>query len=451
MTQPSERFKPDRRQLSRRRFLKVSGRGAVGITGILATGKPPAFAATRELTVLVGASFVPATDKELKRQLDEWGAQSKVNVRLDTIAHLQLASKTAAEVLVRSGHDIMNFGPGLGGADLYFDHLADLDDVAREAGAQNGGWVNEDSYTVRGRWKLLPWWIAPFAMVYRQDILRQLDESVPDTWEEWLGVGKKAKTLGHPLGIPLSHGVDATVTLLSIMWCYGASYVAKDGKTLTIDSPQTREAMAFVKQLYDQAMTPEVLAWDDASNNRCLIAGKCFAIHNPISAYEIAKTRRLRIPGGGREIHEVVDHVIIPQGPRDRRTTSGFWSLGVWSFSKNVELAKDFLRFHLAPEQQHRWVEAGHGFNTPLLRNLAKHPVYRLDPQYRFMPEIARHTVPFSWPGPANAASELTVNLYVIPDMFTQYVTGKMTRDEAIAWARTQLQEIYAGRRKRKP
>src|SRR5207245_4872750 len=67
---------------------------------------------------------------------------------------------------------------------------------------------------------------------------------------------------------------DANVTLLSIMWSYGASYVGKDGKTITINSKETRTAMDFVKRLYIEAMDPEVLAWDDASNNRCLNAGK---------------------------------------------------------------------------------------------------------------------------------------------------------------------------------
>jgi multiple sugar transport system substrate-binding protein len=38
-----------------------------------------------------------------------------------------------------------------------------------------------------------------------------------------------------------------------------------------------------IKRVYTEAMDPEVLAWDDASNNRCLNAGKCIAIHNPIS------------------------------------------------------------------------------------------------------------------------------------------------------------------------
>src|SRR2546427_12412662 len=159
----------DSRRVSRRQFLGAAA--GAGVTGVLAAGRAPAFAQTRELTFLTVASFVPETDKELKRQLDEWGAKNKVKVRRDIIAHLQLVSKKAAEVQARSGHDLTALGPGLGDADLYYEYLVDVDDVAHEVGEKNGGWLNEADYVVRGRWKLLPWWLAPSPNAYRTDVL----------------------------------------------------------------------------------------------------------------------------------------------------------------------------------------------------------------------------------------------------------------------------------------
>jgi hypothetical protein len=92
---------------------------------------------------------------------------------------------------------------------------------------------------------------------------------------------------------------------------------------------------------------------------------------------------------------------------------------------------------------------AGHGFNMPFLTNLTKHAVYKSDKQYRFIPEIAKVTVPPSWPGPTTAASQQVWDLYIIPDMFAQHATGEMTGDQAIAWAEKEMQEIYAGRKRR--
>jgi len=81
MPKPSAPTVLDSRRVSRRRFLRAAAGGAAGLAGVLATGRPPAIAQTRELTFLTFASFVPDTDKELKRQFEEWGAQNKVKVR----------------------------------------------------------------------------------------------------------------------------------------------------------------------------------------------------------------------------------------------------------------------------------------------------------------------------------------------------------------------------------
>jgi multiple sugar transport system substrate-binding protein len=241
------------RQVSRRHFLRVTAGGAAGAWAL---GQAPAIAQTRELTFLTVASFVPETDKELKRQFEEWGAKNKVKTRLDIIAHLQLQTKKASEVQARSGHDLTALGPGLGDADLYFDYLADLNDVASDIGPKNGGWLSSDDYLIRGKWKLLPWWQPPFPMAVRTDLLEKLGEKAPDTWEDWLRVGKKSKAIGHPFGTAMGHSGDANVTLLSILWSYGGSYVSKDGKTVTINSKETRAAMEFVKRLYTEAMDP---------------------------------------------------------------------------------------------------------------------------------------------------------------------------------------------------
>src|SRR5437762_1816708 len=185
---------------------------------------------------------------------------------------------------------------------------------APDVAPRNGGWLNPNDYLIRGKWKLLPWWMPPFPMAVRTDLLEQIGEKSPDTWEDWLRVGKKGKAIGHPFGTALGHSGDANVTLLSILWSYGGSYVAKDGRTITINSKETRQAMEFVKRLYTEAMDPEVLAWDDASNNRCLNAGKCIAIHNPISAYESAKKDKVLVPGTQREIRSE-EHTSELQSP----------------------------------------------------------------------------------------------------------------------------------------
>src|SRR2546422_8684362 len=72
-------------------------------------------------------------------------------------------------------------------------------------------------------------------------------------------------------------------TFWSIAWCFGAKVLEADGKTIAINSPKMAEVIEYYKELYAEAMEPEVLSWDDAGNNSCLNAGRCSWIHNPVS------------------------------------------------------------------------------------------------------------------------------------------------------------------------
>src|SRR5207249_8623395 len=97
--------------------------------------------------------------------------------------------------------------------------------------------------------------------------------------------GKSLKKQGDAVGIAISHCADANTTFWSVLWCYGGKVLEGDGKTTAINSDKTAQVIEWYKELYRDAMEPEVLSWDDASNNRGILAGKCSCIHNPISSY----------------------------------------------------------------------------------------------------------------------------------------------------------------------
>ena len=90
----------------------------------------------------------------------------------------------------------------------------------------------------------------------------------PDTWEDIRVGGAKLKAKGTPIGIGLGHSVDPNVSYRSMLWSYGASECDETGKRVTLNSKETLEVVKLVRALYKDAMEPEVLSWDDASNNR---------------------------------------------------------------------------------------------------------------------------------------------------------------------------------------
>src|ERR671937_663135 len=87
---------------TRRDFLWTSAVAATLVT----LDRAPASAQKRELTFLSWNHFVPAADDELRKQAEAFGKQAGATVRVDTIAHLQMPAKIAAEAQSQSGHDL---------------------------------------------------------------------------------------------------------------------------------------------------------------------------------------------------------------------------------------------------------------------------------------------------------------------------------------------------------
>ena len=429
--------------IHRRTFLRTSVTASAGLASILLTKTPPAVAQERELKVLTFAHFVPASDDELQRQLEEFGKQAGVKVRMDKVAHLQLPAVLTSEVQGQKGHDIVGLNR-FAQPNLYGKHLVKLDDIVEKISRNAGGLINtEVGKNADGQYKGVPWFYVSFPLAVRTDLIADLGEKLPDTWEDVLRIGKKLKEKGHPVGIQLAHSEDSNHILRGIIWSWGGKEVEKDGKTVAINSKETVEAYKFIKELYTQAMEQEVLAWDDRNNNVCLNSGKCSIILNPISAYIAARKDNALLPGTDRPIHLVLNHILPPKGPVGRHMSAAPVYMGVWEFSPLKDLAKEFVAYHFQKEQYEKHLIASEGYNQSYLKDFTLHPVYASTLKYYFHPYIAAYSHAPGWPGSPTAAGEVVWDKFIIPDTAAACATGKMSAEDAVKEAEREMKRIY--------
>ncbi|MBT5108975.1 MAG: extracellular solute-binding protein [Rhodospirillaceae bacterium] len=427
---------------SRRKFIAQSAAVTGGLAGILATGVAPAVGQTRELKMLVNSHFVPASDEELRRQMEEFGKAEGVKTRLDRVAHLQLPAVLAGEIQGQKGHDIVavrNADPN-----LYSKHLVSLDGLYEKIGKAGGGWTNNDVGKGRdGHQKAIPWYFISFPIAIRTDLVSEIGENMPDTWDDVHRIGMKLKKKGHPVGIQLSHGADSNWILRGLLWSYGAKLVDSDSKTVAVNTKETVEAFKFIRALYQDAMESEVLAWDDRNNNVCLASGKCSMILNPVSAYRSAVRDKALIQGTDRQVHQVINHIMPPKGPAGRHMAATHSNVGVWKFSKNVEVAEKFLDFHFQSGNANKLLQASAGYNQPLLTNHALHPLYASNSKYYFAPFIGWYTHAIGWPGVPTAPSQTIYDQYLLPDAAAACATGKASAEDAAAKLESQMKRLY--------
>ena len=338
------------RRTTRRDFLM-----AVGATGAaLAIDRGPAWAQKKELTFLSVNHFVPASDDELRKQAEAFGKQAGVTVRVDTIAGLQLPAKRAAEAQAQTGHDLVF----LSHADpfLFENNLVDCGPLVETLGKKYGGWypfAAESAQTNSG-WKAVPWFWVSFPATYNMAHFSKAGLEPPKTWDELLKQGKVLKKGGNPIGIAISHTGDANTTFWAVLWGFGGKVLEADGKTPAIVSDKTAAAIEWYKEAYKEAMEPEVLSWDDASNNRGILSGKYSWIHNPISPYNTALKEKMAIA-------DDINHHLTPAGPAGSHNSPGINAVAIWKFSKNVDLAKEFIQFLFQKPNYDAFIVAGDG------------------------------------------------------------------------------------------
>ena len=422
--------------IGRRRFLATTAGG--GLAGILAARVPPARGQQREISYLCWNNFAPAMDKKQNDIAQRFTRDTGIKLRIDYIAHPQQPAKYAAEVQTQAGHDLVEMRMHFPW--LYEPQLTDVSDLVAELEKKHGKTLSSgyEAAHVNGVWRAVPMYHGLFVPTYREDLFKRAGLKVPDTWEELYTVGKELKKMGNPVGIPISQNYDSISTAGPVLWSFGGMEVDRDGKTVRINSPATEQMVEWYKKMYRDCMEPEVLSWTDASNNESLQQGKAGWIHNPVSAYIVAKQRKLPTA-------DLINHHRSLGGPGGRHETDVPRSIGIWKFSKHVEPAKEWVRYLLGKREVYdEWIMSADAFNLPIYERLQDHPVLRTDPKYAALgaPGVQYHL--YGWPAPPTDKIQLITNSFIVPNMLAKAVTGTPNK-EAIAWAENEMKKIMAG------
>jgi multiple sugar transport system substrate-binding protein len=422
-------------RLSRRRFLVTT---STGLAGILAARVPPARGQQREISYLCWNNFAPTSDKKLAEIGQRFTKDTGIKIKIDHIAHAQQPAKYAAEVQTQAGHDLVEMRMHFPW--LYETQLVDVSDVVAELEKKHGKVISSavEAANVKGVWRAVPQYHAFFAPAYREDLFKKAGLKVPDTWEDLYTVGKELKRMGHPVGIPISQNYDSISTAGPVLWSLGAKEVEKDGKTVAINSPQTVEAVEWYKKVFRDCMEPEVLSWTDSSNNDSIVAGKAGWIHNPVSAYILARNKKMPTA-------DAINHHLTLGGPAGRHETDVPRSIGIWRFSKNAEPAREWIRYLIGKREVYdEYVMSGEAFNLPVYASLQDHPVLKTDAKFANLKGEGVQYHIYGWPAPSSDKVQLITNSFILPNMLAKAVTGTSTK-EAIAWAEAEMKKIMAG------
>jgi multiple sugar transport system substrate-binding protein len=443
----------DSKHPSRRHFLKVAAATAAvaggGLEGILAARQAPAHAQGTKLHWVRWVDFIPESDVELKRQMPEASKALGAEVTLETINANDLQPRITAAIQSGSGADIFNFQYNW--AHLYQNAVVDVSDIAADlAKAENGFYeVWAPSCQVNGKWLSVPHSIVGNAVAYRKSWLKEAGASAyPKTWDETRKLFAVLKKKGKPYGQTLGHTFgDAPTFSYPMLWAFGGAETDPSGKKVVINSKGAVESVKFMQAFWKECCDEGGLAWDDTNNNRAFHAGEISATLNGASIYIVAKRQKDKIKDDkGEPLVQDIEHAaLMPAGPAGQFALYGGQQHSIMKYSKNVKLAKDFLRWLHQKENYEKWFVVNEGYSVGSTKVWEEHPMWgKVDKPLQVFRQAVRKTFAFGHPGPASGKATEAYTKYIIVDMYAKAVQGTKA-EEAVKWAESELRKIYEG------
>src|SRR2546426_12513719 len=430
--------------MERRSFLKLTG-----IAGILATHRAPAFAQGTKLHIVRWVDFIPEADVELKRQAPEASKALGAEVQFEFINANDLQPRITAAIQSGSGADIIQML--WNGPQLYANGLLDASDVPEPIGKAQGGFygVFDAGARVSGRWLAVPHAVIGNAVAYRRSWFNEIGvKEFPKTWDEYREVGKKLKAKGKPLGQALGHSFgDPPTFAYPLLWDFGGAEVDKSGKKVAINSKGAIESVKFMQAFWKDACDEGGLAWDDTNNNRAFHAGETSATLNGASIYIVAKRQREKIKDekGEPMVQDIEHAALLPKGPGGQFALYVPFQHSVMKYSKNMKLAKDFVKWLHQKENYERWFQVNEGYSVGSTKTWEEHPMWsKIDRPLQVFRQAARQSRMLGYPGPASAKATEAYTKYIVVDMFAKAVQG-MKAEDAVKWAEGELSKIYEG------
>jgi ABC-type glycerol-3-phosphate transport system substrate-binding protein len=434
--------------MTRRRFLATAATNAIVaapyVRGAHAAGK---------LSVGFWDHWVPGANNASKALCDEWATKEKVDISVDYITSQGNKNllTIAAEAQARSGHDVFAF-PTWQPAD-HATRLEPVDDIMTELIKQNGAVNSTCEYLAKpgGHWVGVPACVGtqikgPCSRIDLMkkhagiDVVAMYPPSAPPRAEAWtfdafLKAAEDCHKAGFPFGIGLGTTEDNVDTAGAIFQSFGANLVDAKGN-IAVKSDTVRQAMEYYKKLA-QFLPPDAPAWDNASNNKYLIAGKGSLIMNPPSAWAVAK----------RDAPQIAEQLWthgMPAGPKGRYAPFLPYFWGIWNFSKNKPAAKSLLVYLSQPAAVEKMVEASGGYDLPAFEKLTTLKVWA--------EEAPPKGTLYHYPNPHNhqilsvaaqpAPPKIAVQIYtqaIQTKMVVRFMQGEPL-EKTLAWAETEVE-----------
>lgn len=432
-------------KLDRRNFVALVTGSA--LTGALGLGAGTASAAPRTLRIAKWAHFIPEYDIWFRAAAADWGQQHDTQVVIDTVPVEAIATLARTEARAGKGHDICIFPtPPAEFSQHTIDHADIYQSVAGKYGAIPQLAHRSTFYPrVRRYFAFADFWM-PAPLHFYQDQWAEVGLPLgPITYTDLRVGGRRLHSHSNvACGLAFSPTLEGNVTLHTMMYAFRAWVMDSSGNPVFNRNVFAVNALKYIQALYRETGTPEQLTWSPAGNVSAMLARKTSSSINAISLMRTAEKQAPQWAGKLRLKPPLLGTNGMGVTAMPHVTNCSV----VWRFSRNQELAREFLAGLI--DLSHDGYERSLGCNFPIYPKTVPDLIVRLskdpyaDPAYKYVElKDALHWTPnLGVPGFATPAYMEVFNSSLIPKMVQSVLREEHSAEDAAAIAATQIQRI---------
>lgn len=388
-------------------------------------------------------SFAPTGDAEMKRQVLAWASSKKVSVDLLVDTGSNITKRQTVAIAAKGYPDLWDSGSATYhqflGSGAYVETTPLYKEISKR---YTGGWYQNAKKIAEVSKKGNKTWVVPYTadtnlLMYRGDVQEQKKLPVWETWEDLYNISKQA--LNPPnlygAGFQLSWCSDNEDLWSQMIVAYGGKMTDESGEKITIDSPETREALTFIRKTYfDKSINsyaPGVFQWDNASDNTCYQEGHCYVINNPASVLlwlasndkkllTATKSTRGAFASKNKKIHNdflgMSDGLVILNSKQ----------------TNTIDLSHDLVSYLLTPANYEKLIEA-HMY-LPFLQSKGLEALPRWkDPNHKALLDLIPHAIWNGWPAELSIPYGEFKNRLPTAYMITRMVQQNWSVDKSLA------------------
>jgi multiple sugar transport system substrate-binding protein len=246
-------------------------------------------------------------------------------------------------------------------------------------------------------------------------------------------------------GMTINRSGDGNTLVERAIIGHGATWTDETGQYVTIDTPETVDAINWLVETYTapewQAMLPPgILSWTDPSNNEAYLASKIAYTQNAgtvlAKAYfdsnPVAEPTVFHPMCGGPKLQE-----FNGQGSQNFLLIKG---------GKNPDAARELVKSFFTEEAMQAVFENARTYAIPAYESMWDWPIIADTPQSIAVKPTALDPSAYNglaWPGPNSPQMAAVVGNNLHSDMVAAVLNGQSTPEEAVATAYAQSVEIF--------